>query len=89
MFFSYRNQKTDLQFKSIDWFLYEENFSIIKIKTSHQIVVTKWTSHVVNKDHYNPLVNITGRQFRDKNYFYQKQKFLYPMNWNQILLFRK
>ena len=37
MFFSYRNQKTDLQFKSIDWFLYEENFGIIKIKTSHQI----------------------------------------------------
>ena len=40
MFPSYRNQSIDLHYKSVDWFLYEVNIAMKKVKqqiTSHLV----------------------------------------------------
>ena len=40
MLLSYRNQSTDLECKSIDWFLYEDNIGLIWVDMMNKDNVT-------------------------------------------------
>ena len=40
MLLSYRNQSSDLEYKSIDWFLYEDNIGLIWVDIVNKDNVT-------------------------------------------------
>ena len=69
MFLSYRNQSIDLQYKSIDWFLYEGNIGMKKVKMFAEFKIKKKEKNLDRLRDITPGLHRNRSQYVSPNLF--------------------